>query len=814
MSTSEKKHVFISYKSDEFDTANWVRSILETNGISCWMAPRDIPGGSSYAAEIPAAIRSCRVFVVILSQKAQESTWVPKELDIAINHHKIIMPFMLEDFQLRDDFNFYLSNVQRYAAYENKSRAMERMIREIQAILEVYPNSQPIIRQETSKQNKPPSATQQKRIKQWIIISACLTLLICGGIFGRFVLSPTGESRSHSREGTEPAQMAEESLPADLIDQLYHITVIAPERMTVKNFNTAKKILNGRIELFSDGKSYQLEEQEDRLDLFLPVDSFAMETIETALRCYITRAINLYMIDNALDSRVIPISRNDLASVALHTGTIPGVDAASYGVTDPEYQYITMELTDDFVSENKETYEGWEELTFAQDVVEFPDSYARYYTFPSGDSKTFYVLNNDLGGKYSELVVYNLTHESLSESFRFMVDANYQVTWETATEHKSDWGTLQREYQEFTEGTITFTLSSGNISMGELIDECTALKLRLDVLGNPYAFGLSSYGDGYLIAIKTKPDRINQHIIDLMRKSIYPKVRSLTYEDLGLSARSVILKEKESGKYSLQLEGHGADSSNRAKLQATLALSQQVNEEVYFYINDLPLFPMKDVLYHDDTAVIDVANYCFIRDGKITLEPITAENQWYVNYIKTLLETESSMKATLSYDAMQMNPDSQGILPTEEELSPSLYSNASQLENIVRQSWSQASTSYDSGFLSVFLHLSLDDRFISRSVHLTEEIFHALKGKDLYLTEIGFYLIDEEGEERARIFLQRSYLEPQATGEVLPESDTDNFHYYGIMKNGMIDDYRQPMLDALEASEFYQTHRTDYSVIY
>lgn len=132
--SSEK--VFISYKSDEFATADWVRQTLEDHGISCWMAPACIPGGSNYAREIPQAIRACRIFVLILSAKSQTSQWVPKEVDQAINMQKTIMPFMLENCELRDDFNFYLSNVQRYAAYENKMRAMDQMIREIRAILD------------------------------------------------------------------------------------------------------------------------------------------------------------------------------------------------------------------------------------------------------------------------------------------------------------------------------------------------------------------------------------------------------------------------------------------------------------------------------------------------------------------------------------------------------------------------------------------------------------------------------------------------------------------------------------------------------
>ena len=45
--------VFISYKSEEFQEADWVRQQLESGGIS-------ITGGASYATEIPQAIRSCR----------------------------------------------------------------------------------------------------------------------------------------------------------------------------------------------------------------------------------------------------------------------------------------------------------------------------------------------------------------------------------------------------------------------------------------------------------------------------------------------------------------------------------------------------------------------------------------------------------------------------------------------------------------------------------------------------------------------------------------------------------------------------------
>lgn len=130
------KEVFISYKSDEIGEALWVKERLEQNGLSCWMAPGDIPGGSSYAVEIPQAIRNAKVFVLVLSENTQNSQWVPKEIDMAINFKRKIMPFMLEDFALKDDFNFYLSNIQRYPAFENKEEAAAQMIAEIKRLID------------------------------------------------------------------------------------------------------------------------------------------------------------------------------------------------------------------------------------------------------------------------------------------------------------------------------------------------------------------------------------------------------------------------------------------------------------------------------------------------------------------------------------------------------------------------------------------------------------------------------------------------------------------------------------------------------
>lgn len=130
------KEVFISYSTIDSASAETVRNVLEKNGLSCWMAPRDIPGGSNYTKEIPIAIRNCKVFVLILSENAQSSHWVLKELDSAVNSGKVILPFMLEDCILNDEFNFLLTGAQRYSAYQKKAEAMETLIGRIRGILD------------------------------------------------------------------------------------------------------------------------------------------------------------------------------------------------------------------------------------------------------------------------------------------------------------------------------------------------------------------------------------------------------------------------------------------------------------------------------------------------------------------------------------------------------------------------------------------------------------------------------------------------------------------------------------------------------
>lgn len=134
-----KEYVFISYKSEEYEIASKIRSILTENEIDCWMAPESISGGTSYASAIPPAIRECKAFVVVLSDISQNSQYVVKEIDLAIKYKKLVLPFQIERCELNEDIGFYFSNVQIYAAYESWEANIEKLIREIRCAWESIP---------------------------------------------------------------------------------------------------------------------------------------------------------------------------------------------------------------------------------------------------------------------------------------------------------------------------------------------------------------------------------------------------------------------------------------------------------------------------------------------------------------------------------------------------------------------------------------------------------------------------------------------------------------------------------------------------
>ena len=134
-SLMSRADVFISYKSEEEPVARHIREVLEANGISCWMAPDSIPVGSNYMKQIPEAIENCRAMVVVISRKSQQSVWVKNEFSEAISKHKLIIPYVIQDCELEDEFAFSMSTMQQVFAWKDEEQALKKIVHDIREAL-------------------------------------------------------------------------------------------------------------------------------------------------------------------------------------------------------------------------------------------------------------------------------------------------------------------------------------------------------------------------------------------------------------------------------------------------------------------------------------------------------------------------------------------------------------------------------------------------------------------------------------------------------------------------------------------------------
>jgi hypothetical protein len=103
--------VFISYASKDKTMADTVCARLESAGIRCWIAPRDIVPGTSYGEAIIKAIQLAKVMVLVFSSNANSSAHIPKEVERAVSHRVVIIPFRIEDVAPGNTLDYFIGSV-------------------------------------------------------------------------------------------------------------------------------------------------------------------------------------------------------------------------------------------------------------------------------------------------------------------------------------------------------------------------------------------------------------------------------------------------------------------------------------------------------------------------------------------------------------------------------------------------------------------------------------------------------------------------------------------------------------------------------
>ena len=147
-----KKPVFISYTTPDKEYADALVAFLEKRGIGCFIAPRDVDPGRPYAQNLMHAIDECSLVLLIASANINASEHVLNEVDAIVGKKRDMLPIFIEDFEMSDDYRYYLGRKQWIIAYpEDFSVYFEKIL---EAML-------PYLPEETLKPTKKPETHER-----------------------------------------------------------------------------------------------------------------------------------------------------------------------------------------------------------------------------------------------------------------------------------------------------------------------------------------------------------------------------------------------------------------------------------------------------------------------------------------------------------------------------------------------------------------------------------------------------------------------------------------------------------------------------
>jgi predicted ATPase/class 3 adenylate cyclase len=107
--------IFICHAHDDYATALIACGRLESAGLRCWIAPRDV-GPGAYAKQLVQAITNASSVLLLFSDKANRSEHVLRELEIASSRRKNIIPVKIEDVPLNEDIEYFTLRVHWFDA--------------------------------------------------------------------------------------------------------------------------------------------------------------------------------------------------------------------------------------------------------------------------------------------------------------------------------------------------------------------------------------------------------------------------------------------------------------------------------------------------------------------------------------------------------------------------------------------------------------------------------------------------------------------------------------------------------------------------
>jgi TolB-like protein len=122
--------VFISYAAKDRTRVLDLVERLRTAGVSVWIDQMGIEGATMWSQEIVAAIRSCKVLILAISENSADSENVVKEVALASEGRKRILPVYIRQAEIPESMAYQLAGIQRIEFFKGREdAALQAVIR-------------------------------------------------------------------------------------------------------------------------------------------------------------------------------------------------------------------------------------------------------------------------------------------------------------------------------------------------------------------------------------------------------------------------------------------------------------------------------------------------------------------------------------------------------------------------------------------------------------------------------------------------------------------------------------------------------------
>jgi len=132
--------LFVSHVTENAAAALEIVCALERRGVRCWIAPRDVRPGRRFDDEISDALDGCRAMLLIFSEHCNNKDYIYREVTVAGENHKIIIPFRVDDAQPQRGLRVRLSDLQWINGFASPERAIDELVQTLRPSLEREPS--------------------------------------------------------------------------------------------------------------------------------------------------------------------------------------------------------------------------------------------------------------------------------------------------------------------------------------------------------------------------------------------------------------------------------------------------------------------------------------------------------------------------------------------------------------------------------------------------------------------------------------------------------------------------------------------------